>query len=138
MELVLARTYFPEATNGQLYEESRMISNTIELPWLANKRRISCIPEGRYQLVKRYSRRFKWHIELLNVPNRDLILMHAANDARKELLGCIAPVTKLTGIGKGSLSRAALERIKSIVYKALDAKEEVFLTIKKADPYEHH
>jgi hypothetical protein len=65
----------------------------------------------------------------MNVPGRDLILIHPANDAINELLGCIAPVTKNTGIGKGSSSRKALEKLKKIVYAAIDRNEEVKVNI---------
>ena len=56
--------------------------------------------------------------------------LHAANDAIKELKGCIAPVSLLTAEGKGSKSRAALSKLNRPVFAALDKKEEVFLTIK--------
>ena len=65
----------------------------------------------------------------MNVPGRDLILIHPANDAKKELLGCIAPVSKHTGIGKGSSSRKALEKLKTLVYAALERKEEIKISI---------
>jgi histidinol phosphatase-like enzyme len=56
-------------------------------------------------------------------------LIHPANDAKKELLGCIASVTIQTGIGKGSGSRIALEQLKALVYKALANNEEVKIKI---------
>ena len=65
----------------------------------------------------------------MNVPGRDLILIHRANDAKKELLGCIAPVSKHTGIGKGSSSRKALKKLKIMVYAAFDRNEEVKINI---------
>jgi hypothetical protein len=65
----------------------------------------------------------------MNVPGRDLILIHPANDAKMELLGCIAPVTLHTGIGKGSSSRKALDKLKAIVYKALAYDEEIKIRI---------
>jgi hypothetical protein len=46
-----------------------------------------------------------------------------------ELLGCIAPVTKHTGIGKGSASRKALEKLKALTKKAFKLNEEVILKI---------
>ncbi len=64
-----------------------------------------------------------------NVPGRDLILIHPANDAKMELLGCIAPVTLHTGIAKGSSSRKALEKLKAIVCKAMVNDEEVTVRI---------
>ena len=129
MVLVLTRTYFLEGTQGVLEWNGTIVCYTIELPWLGNQRRISCIPEGEYILQKRFSPKFKWHLHLMNVPGRDLILIHPANDAINELLGCIAPVTKNTGIGKGSSSRKALEKLKKIVYAAIDRNEEVKVNI---------
>jgi hypothetical protein len=46
-----------------------------------------------------------------------------------ELLGCIAPVTYHTGIGKGSFSRKALEKLKALVYPVLERNEEVKISI---------
>ena len=129
MVLVLNRTYFPEGTQGILEWNGTLVCYTIELPWLNNQKRISCIPEGEYILQKRFSTKFKWHLHLMNVPGRDLILIHPANDAKKELLGCIAPVTKHTGIGKGSNSRKALEKLKTLVYTVFDRNEEVKINI---------
>jgi hypothetical protein len=65
----------------------------------------------------------------MNVPGRDLILIHPANDAKRELLGCIAPVTNHTGIGMGSSSRKALEKLKTLVYTVFDRNEEVKINI---------
>ena len=129
MVLVLNRIYFPEGTQGVLEWNGTLICYTIELPWLGNQRRISCIPEGEYLLQKRFSPKFKWHFLLMDVPGRDLILIHPANDAKLELLGCIAPVTKHTGIGKGSASRKALEKLKALTEKAFEQNEEVILKI---------
>jgi hypothetical protein len=129
MVLVLNRTYFPEGTQGILEWNGTIVCYTIELPWLDNQKRISCVPEGEYVLQKRFSPKFKWHLHLRNVPGRDLILIHPANDAKTELLGCIAPVSKHTGIGKGSFSRKALEKLKALVYGALERNEEVKISI---------
>jgi hypothetical protein len=129
MVLVLHRTYFPEGTQGTLEWKGTIVCYTIELPWLDNQRRISCVPEGEYVLQKRFSPKFNWHLHLRNVPGRDLILIHPANDAATELLGCIAPVAKHTGIGKGSSSRKALKKLKTLVYAALERNEEVKISI---------
>lgn len=129
MVLFLTRTYFPEGTNGKLESEGKLISYTIELPWKRNERGISCIPEGEYDIRKRYSAKYKWHLELVDVPNRTYILIHPANNAQKELRGCMAPVTKLSGPGLGLMSRKAFTRLKDLVYKALDNKESVKLIV---------
>lgn len=129
MKLVLNRTYFPEGTNGRLECEGQLVCKTIELPWKQNQKKISCIPEGEYFIRRRYSARFQWHLEVVGVANRSCILFHPANDAKKELQGCIAPVSELSGPGKGLLSRKAFSNLKDFVYKALDHKKAVVLII---------
>lgn len=129
MELVLNRTYHKDGVNGNVFLDNEKICSTIELPWKSNQRRISCIPEGRYLLKKRYSQRFKWHVHITDVPNRDLIIIHPANDALKELQGCIAPVLQHTSAGKGINSRFANERLKKLIFDAFEKDEEVFLKI---------
>ena len=130
MVLLITRTYFPEGTNGNLECEGKFICKTIELPWKENQKKVSCIPEGKYLLKKRYSAKFKWHIEIMDVSNRSSILFHPANNALKELNGCIAPVTKISGAGLGLQSRKAFAKLKGLVYGALDSTETVLLIIK--------
>lgn len=132
MELLLLRTYHPTGVNGVLLLDGTELCKTIELPWRQNAPRISCIPEGIYRVRKRYSLRFHWHFELVGVPGRSAILLHPANDAARELKGCIAPVLRHTGEGKGSLSRIALERLKERLYPLLEKGYELQLTIKNA------
>ncbi len=129
MKLVLTRTYFPDGTNGKLECEGEFICYTIELPWKNNETRVSCIPEGKYFIRKRYSNKFKWHLEVENVVHRNLILFHPANNALRELKGCIAPVTKLSGSGLGLMSRKAFEKLKEKVYKVIESKERVVLIV---------
>ncbi|SMG51628.1 DUF5675 family protein [Sphingobacterium psychroaquaticum] len=112
MRVALLRKYGAGGTNGELFVDSTFVCYTIELPWLDNKRSISCIPEGRYLLAKRYSKRFAWHVWVQDVPGRSGILFHPANTASKELRGCIAPVTLLLGLGRGSSSRAAFRKFR--------------------------
>ena len=129
MFLFLIRTYFSEGTNGKLVFEGKLICNTIELPWNQNKKQVSCIPEGKYLIKKRYSAKYKWHLEVLDVKNRSYILFHPANDAMRELKGCIAPVTKISEPGLGLQSRKAFEKLKSIVFPILEQNEKVYLII---------
>ena len=132
MELTLFRDYYEDGTNGDLYDGEMLISSTIELPWRENQRMISSIPEGRYELVKRYTDKRGWHLLVTGVPNRNGILFHPANDALKELKGCIAPVSKVIGPGKGTDSKAADSRLKTLVFEAMERGERVFLNIQKA------
>ena len=120
MVLILSRTYFPEGTNGKIECNGKSICNTIELQWRENEKRVSCIPEGKYFIRKRYSDKLKWHLEVMNVENRRLILIHPANNAQLELKGCIAPITQFSGPGLGLQSRKAFYKLKDLVYKVLD------------------
>ena len=135
MELELIRTYYPAGTNGIIQYQNRLMMYSIELPWKDNLAQVSCIPEGRYELVKRWSPKFNRHLQVMNVSQRENILIHPANDAMHELKGCIAPVSLITGAGKGIRSRMALEVLTSLVYGALDRHYHVFINI-KSDPYE--
>lgn len=127
--LILQRHYGEQGTNGILKFQGRQICYTIELPWRNNQVGESCIPAGRYKLEKKH---FPKHGEQIGIPEvrgREAILIHAANDALKELKGCIAPVSNLIDEGKGQGSRAALAELKALVYCFWDMDEEVFLLI---------
>lgn len=129
MDLVLKRSYYPDGCNGTLFINGKQLCHTIELPWRNNQRSQSCIPEGTYGLKLRFSPRFKWHLHVLEVAQRDLILFHPANYALTELRGCIAPVKRLTGPGRGLESRWAFQQLKQLVYPAFQRKEKVQLII---------
>jgi hypothetical protein len=70
---------------------------TLELPWKANERMESCIPEGSYHVVKRFSERYKNHFYLTNVPGRSMILIHIGNYFT-QTAGCILVGTALSDI----------------------------------------
>ena len=128
--LKLLRKYGAEGTNGTVTYNGEHICHTIELPDRNNMPRISCIPPGQYKLEKCRYRRHGEQIGIPNVIGREAILIHAANDAKKELLGCIAPVTTLTGEGQGIGSRQALAKLKALVYCLWDMGDEVYLSIR--------
>lgn len=115
MIITLLRSYFPSGVNGELWHNDALLSYCIELPWRDNMRSISCIPEGRYKLVKRYSTKFKNHLHVLDVRDRSFILLHPANVALRDLRGCISPVLQLTGVGSGGQSRVAMQRLLDLV-----------------------
>jgi hypothetical protein len=128
--LLLQRKYGAQGTNGTITYQGEEICHTIELPDRNNIPRISCIPIGQYKLEKR---RYAKHGEQIGIPmvlGREAILIHAANNALKELQGCIAPVTLLTGEGRGNYSGKALAKLKALVYSLWDMGDEVYLNIR--------
>ncbi len=129
MEFDLKRVYHKEGTNGTILLDGEVVCHSIELPWRDNAVGESCIPEGRYELVKRFSRRYKAHLYVRNVPGRSFILLHPANNAARELRGCIAPVTVLDRPGVGWSSRVATDKVRHLAFSALDRGEEVFISI---------
>ena len=66
----------------------------------------------------------------MNVPDRGAILFHPANNALKELNGCIAPVTKISGAGLGLMSRKAFSKLRVLVYQELEKGKKVSIIIK--------
>jgi hypothetical protein len=72
-----------EQTLGQLYiyDGINLVfqCKTLELPWEENKKMVSRIPEGKYKVVRRSSKKFGEHYHILNVEGRKYILMHIGN-----------------------------------------------------------
>jgi len=84
--LTLKRTYQKTQTLGTLTGPGINLV-TMELKWLNNESKKSCIPEGTYVALPRTSPKYGKHFHIQNVPNRDLILVHNCNFA-SQLLGC--------------------------------------------------
>jgi len=96
------------------------------LPWKDNQRRISCIPEGEYEVVKRWSKKYGDHFHILGVDGRDYILTHAANFVR-QLLGCIAVGLSHTDIDGDGLrdvtsSKKTLKQLNKILPERFNLK----------------
>tara|TARA_R100000654_G_scaffold74646_1_gene109563 strand:+ start:5448 stop:5861 length:414 start_codon:yes stop_codon:yes gene_type:complete len=72
---------------------------TLELPDNNNKRNISCIPTGEYNVKPRTSEKYGKHYLVENVENRDYILIHPAN-YYTQLRGCIAVGSDFYDINK--------------------------------------
>lgn len=99
---------------------------TLELPWRWNMRRLSCVPAGEYLARLHRSPKFGLVYGLVGVPDRDAILIHAANLAgdvklgwQTQLEGCIAPCERIGTMFNakghkqlaGLVSRPALARL---------------------------
>lgn len=75
-------------TLGRMMYQGKEVAKTLELPWLDNKNRVSCIPTGTYDVVRRWSKAHGDHFHITNVPGRDKILIHKGN-YHTDILGCI-------------------------------------------------
>jgi len=103
MKLFLKRYSHEEKQNlGLLYllkDNNSVIDkwDSLELPWVNNERRVSCIPEGTYEAIKHKSPKFGETLWLQDVPNRSEILIHKGN-FHSDILGCILIGTDLKDI----------------------------------------
>ena len=111
MVIDLKRMYREGWTDGELSIGGILVCKSIELRWANNERNVSCVPEGVYPVAIIDHAKFGQCLRVEKVLGRSGILIHTANDARKELRGCIAPVFVLLGSGRGSHSRMALDYI---------------------------
>ena len=87
-------------TIGRLMIDGEFFCFTVELPWRANERDVSCIPAGAYDLGYYSSPTKGSCLHVQNVPNRSYILLHTANFQR-ECMGCIFPGRRITRILSG-------------------------------------
>jgi hypothetical protein len=111
MVIELQRSYRDGWTDGMIFIQSILLCRSIELRWANNERNVSCVQEGVYPVAIIQHPKFGECLQVSGVKGRSGILVHVANDAQKELRGCIAPVFSLNGNGKGQHSRLALNYI---------------------------
>ena len=89
--LLIRDTFTDKSTLGKLYLNGEFYGHTLELAWKDNQKRVSCIPKGGYEVKKRHTEKSKYkyeHLHILDVPDRELILMHIGNYP-KNSKGCI-------------------------------------------------
>jgi hypothetical protein len=107
-------TRLEDRTLGRLivFKDNDIVATfaTLELPWRNNRRNESCILSGFYNVVPRYSEKFKNHLHILDVPNRAWILFHVANWPR-DIEGCIAVGLGFADIDNDGLLEVASSRI---------------------------
>lgn len=124
MRVVIAREYYTGQTLGRLSvvsDEGKEVFScvTLELPWLNNARRISCIPEGDYTCKRHLSPKFGQTYHVTNVANRDAILIHHGNYNR-DTLGCILVGNQHKDLNKDGLldvanSKATMSELLDII-----------------------
>ena len=128
MTIELQRLYRDTWTDGLIFIKGILLCRSIELRWANNERNVSCVPEGVYPVAIIQHPKFGECLQINEVKGRSGILVHVANDAQKELRGCIAPVFSLSGNGKGLHSRLALNYI--IENLKISGEKEHFIDIK--------
>lgn len=128
MVIEIQRLYRDTWTDGLIFIKGILLCRSIELRWSNNERNVSCVPEGVYPVAIIQHPKFGECLQVSGVKGRSGILVHVANDAQKELRGCIAPVFSLSGNGKGQYSRLALIYI--IENLKISGEREHFIEIK--------
>lgn len=135
----LYRDYRKNATLGDFILPSGKVLKTIERPWLNNKRRVSCYPEGVYlvkYLPRSASGKYKrvWHVQ--NVPNRSGILFHGGNLV-KHSLGCTIVGLRHGWLGKALAvlsSKIGLNKMRD----ELEGKDFILVVTSKDNAKENH
>lgn len=133
MDLLLTRMFQEKgkATIGHLYLDGKYECFTLE-PTAEEPHHPGhpCIPAGKYKLGLRNSPGFGPDtIELLKVPGRSDILIHAGNSA-KDTLGCIIlGYTHTNGAWEVHRSRDALTAVKSRVVVAIRDNAAVWIEV---------
>jgi hypothetical protein len=122
----LIRTYYEKCTVGVFVavgEDGNILMecSMLELPWLDNRQRESCIPEGIFKVIQRRTDKFKRHFHILDVPGRSYILQHTGNYTR-QILGCQLPGDKLLHLNQDGItdiqnSRKTLDRMLALLGK---------------------
>jgi hypothetical protein len=131
MTIELQRWYRDGWTEGVILIKGVVVCRSIELGWANNERNVSCVPEGVYPMSIIQHPKHGECLRVDGVKGRSGILIHVANDAQKELRGCVAPVFSLSGNGKGQHSRLALMYIIENLKRSED--ESHFISISKSN-----
>lgn len=95
MEVLLSRFWesSERTTLGVLIVDGMPICTTLELPWLGNEARRSCIPSGFYEAKRTKDRTLEGGTKIqetfeVEVPHRSGILFHVGNKSA-DTLGCV-------------------------------------------------
>ena len=121
MTPIIVRTYNKKITTGNWMHDDELICHTLELPWQGNERRISCIPEGFYNVIKQKASNTRPYdfFRITNVQGRSGILIHKITYV-KDLLGCIGVGMELKDLNRDGTvdmirSGEALSKLMSIL-----------------------
>lgn len=89
VEILRLEENFTYGTFGSMRINKEVFCVTLERPDILNKPFVSSIPAQQYLCERTISPKFGETFEITNVPDRDHVLLHAAN-LMVELEGCIA------------------------------------------------
>lgn len=131
MKAEILRTYLPTETLGSFMVDDVCQVKTMELPDKQNQHRISCIPEGTYKVKREpHTETHPYpHFRILNVPNRDGILIHKITYV-SGLLGCVGVGSAFEDLNKDGVpdiigSSVALNKLYNLMPDSFE------LTIRK-------
>ena len=112
------------ATFGVLCIDEAPEFLTVEDAWRSNETKVSCIPVGRYKIIRHKSPRFGNVYKVLDVPEREHILIHAGNTHR-DTEGCILLGMQYGKIGSDSAilaSRSAFLQFMKLMENTSEAQ----------------
>ena len=131
--VTITRKYNPTETYGDLVAingNTTFTCKTLERPNLGNKPNVSCIPEGKYQVLwKFHLGTFGYRYELQSVPGRSGILMHSGNYFT-DSLGCILFGSTYQDINKDGVLDIINSRATEQAFEAFMQKKPFTLVIK--------
>lgn len=135
MELRLVRDIFsPTWTLGVLTVDGKSFGYVVEDCDRGSSPKIpgiTCIPVGRYKVVKTWSPKYKRPMLLLeNVPGFAGIRIHSGNDA-DDTEGCIIPGLLRDNGGNVSKSKLAVTWLEKEIAKVHATGKEVWITIER-------
>lgn len=113
----------------RLYDGNHEVTkfSTVELPWRENRRNISCIPTGTYNVLPRHTIDRGHHFILEGIRNRSGVLIHAGN-FYTEIRGCI-----LVGLNHADINKDGeldvVESKKAMLHLIRLVTEPIKLTI---------
>lgn len=88
---------------GVITKDNIPLCVTLELPWKTNKRNVSCIPMGYYNVEKYSSSKYPNVWQIKGVNGRSSILIHIGNFL-KDTQGCVLVGTSF---GNGCINQSA-------------------------------
>ena len=128
---ILERVELTDRVLGSIYgPDGAMIAKSLELPNKENKRAISCIPYGTYEVIKQQPKPDRPYVyfRLPNVPGRSGILIHRGTKPAHSK-GCILVASRFTNI-ETSEPELADSTIK-LDWMAKNLPDQFTLTIRK-------